>query len=409
MGEHAARFAGGAPGVLHGTKSYLLQDADGQVALTHSVSAGLDYATVGPEHAWLHDRERAEYTSSSDAEALAAAVKLARTEGIIPALESAHAVAEVIKRAPAARVNCSSSTSLAAATRIPTSIARTCRNWMPTRIQTRFRALKEQKRAALIAYVTAGDPSPERTPEIVAALERGGVDLIELGVPFSDPIADGPVIQRASDRALKAGTTLPKVLDIARRIRKTSADPAPVVHLFESGAALWARSPGRDAKAAGIDGCLLTDLSVEEAEPYVNAMRAGGLDTVFLAAPTSTPERLKLVAQYSTGFVYLVSRTGVTGERASLSDSFAPLIATMRAVTKLPLAAGFGISTPEQAAVVAKMADGVVVGSAFVRLIERQASDAEIEAFTRSLRQGMDRQGPYQGPYQGLDQRDANR
>jgi tryptophan synthase alpha chain len=149
---------------------------------------------------------------------------------------------------------------------------------------------------------------------------------------------------------------------------------------------------GRDAKAAGIDGCLLTDLSVEEAQPYVKAMREADLDTVFLGAPTSTPERLKLVARYSTGFVYLVSRTGVTGERASLSNASAPLIASMRAVTNLPLALGFGISTPDQAAAVAKMADGVVVGSAFVRLIEKQVSDAEIEAFARSLRQGMDRE-----------------
>ncbi len=280
---------------------------------------------------------------------------------------------------------------------------------MPTRIQTRFRALKEQKRAALVAYVTAGDPSLDRTPAIVAALERGGADIIELGVPFSDPIADGPVIQAASERALKAGATLPKVLDIARRIRETSQIPLVLFTYLNPALRYGFEALGRDAKSAGIDGCLLTDLSVEEAEPYVKAMRDADLDTVFLGAPTSTPERLKLVARYSTGFVYLVSRTGVTGERASLSDASAPLLASMRAVTDLPMALGFGISTPEQAAVVAKMADGVVVGSAFVRLIERQASDAEIEAFTRSLRQGMDRQGSYQGPYQGLDQRDANR
>ena len=148
----------------------------------------------------------------------------------------------------------------------------------------------------------------------------------------------------------------------------------------------WAATP----RPRAIDGCLLTDLSVEEAEPYVNSMRAAGLDTVFLAAPTSTAERLKLVAQYSTGFVYLVSRTGVTGERAALSDSLGPLVEVMRGATTLPLAAGFGISTPEQAGAVAKMADGVVVGSAFVRLIENHASDAQIEAFARSLREGMD-------------------
>lgn len=261
---------------------------------------------------------------------------------------------------------------------------------MPTRIQTRFHALQEQKRAALVAYVTAGDPSPERTPAIVAALERGGADVIELGVPFSDPIADGPVIQAASERALKAGTTLIKVLEIAREIRKTSEIPLVLFTYLNPAMRYGLEKLASDAKAAGIDGCLLTDLSVEEAEPYVKAMRAADLDTVFLGAPTSTAERLKLVARYSTGFVYLVSRTGVTGERTSLSDAAAPLLTAMRAATKLPLALGFGISTPEQASAVAKMADGVVVGSAFVRMIEKNASDAEIEAFTRSLRQGMD-------------------
>jgi tryptophan synthase alpha chain len=180
------------------------------------------------------------------------------------------------------------------------------------------------------------------------------------------------------------------VLDIARKIRETSQVPLLLFTYLNPAMRYGFERLGRDAKAAGIDGCLLTDLSVEEAEPYVNAMRAAGLDTVFLAAPTSTPERLKLVAKYATGFVYLVSRTGVTGERAALSDSLEPLVKAARAVTNLPLAAGFGISTPEQAHAVAKMADGVVVGSAFVRLIERNAADSEIEAFARQLRQGMD-------------------
>jgi len=261
---------------------------------------------------------------------------------------------------------------------------------MPTRIQTRFHALKERKRAALVAYVTAGDPSPERTPEIAAALERGGADVIELGVPFSDPIADGPVIQAASERALKAGTTLAKVLDIARRIREKSEIPLLLFTYLNPVLHYGLEKLARDAKAAGIDGCLLTDLSVEEADPYVKAMREAGLDTVFLAAPTSTPERLKLIARYSTGFVYLVSRTGVTGEQAALSNAAEPLIRSMRAVTDLPLALGFGISSPEQASAVAKMADGVVFGSAFVRMIEKCSGDAAIEAFARSLRQGMD-------------------
>ena len=263
---------------------------------------------------------------------------------------------------------------------------------MTTRIQALFQTAR---RKALIAYITAGDPSPDRTPSLVAALERGGVDLVELGVPFSDPIADGPVIQRGAARALKAGTNVRKVLDVARRIREHSQIPLLLFTYLNPVLRYGLEALARDAKAAGIDGCLLTDLSVEEAAPYVSAMRAGDLDTVFLAAPTSTPERLKLVADYSTGFVYLVSRTGVTGERATLSDSLGPLVMAMRGLTKLPLAAGFGISTAEQAAAVAKVADGVVVGSAFVRLIEEGQNDpaleARLEAFARELRQGIDR------------------
>ena len=206
-------------------------------------------------------------------------------------------------------------------------------------------------------------------------------------MPFSDPIADGPVIQRAAARALKAGTTVPKVLDIARQIRKTSEIPLLLFTYLNPVLRYGLDKLARDAKAAGIDGCLLTDVSVEEAEPYVAAMRAAGLDTVFLAAPTSTERRLKLVAQYSTGFVYLVSRTGVTGEQAALSESLGPLVDKMRAVTKLPLAAGFGISTPEQAGAVAKMADGVVVGSAIVRQIEKDP--AGLEALAGSLSERM--------------------
>jgi len=260
---------------------------------------------------------------------------------------------------------------------------------MPTRIQALFSDAAKQHRAVLIGYLTAGDPTPERTPEIVAALERGGVELIELGVPFSEPIADGPVIQRGAERALRAGTNVPKVLEIARKIREHSQIPILLFTYLNPVLRYGLDRLAADAKAAGIDGCLLTDLSVEEAESYMDAMHSAGLDTVFLAAPTSTDARLKLVAKYSTGFIYLVSRTGVTGERAALSDALAPLIERTRAVTKLPLAAGFGISTPEQASAVAKMADGVVVGSAIVRMIEKNASDAELEAFARSLRAGM--------------------
>src|ERR1700683_1232609 len=230
---------------------------------------------------------------------------------------------------------------------------------MTTRIHRLFDRLKAEKRPALIAYITAGDPSPSVTPDLVAALERGGADLIELGVPFSDPIADGPVIQRGSDRALKAGTKLTTVLEIASQIRQRSQIPLLLFTYMNPVLRFGLEPLASAAVASGIDGCLLTDLSVEEAEPYIHVMRKAGLDTVFLAAPTSSQRRLELVAKYSTGFVYLVSRKGGTGERSSISDSVAPLVMAMRGVTQLPLAVGFGISTPEHVRAIGSLADGV--------------------------------------------------
>jgi tryptophan synthase alpha chain len=253
-----------------------------------------------------------------------------------------------------------------------------------TRIAQLFAALKEQNRCGMIAYLTAGDPSPEATGALVAALERGGADLIELGVPFSDPIADGPVIQQAGERALRAGTTLSKVLAIAVGIRKTSQIPLLLFTYLNPALRYGFERLARDAKAAGIDGCLLTDVSVEEARDYVKIMRAADLDTVFLAAPTSTDARLKLIAEYSSGFVYLVSRTGITGERQTIAESAMPLIERMRAHTNLPLAMGFGISTPEHVAELAGKVDAVVVGSAIVRQIERDPS--KLEAFMRDMK-----------------------
>ncbi len=263
----------------------------------------------------------------------------------------------------------------------------------PTRIGRLFDRLRETGHKGLIAYLTAGDPSPERTPALVEALERGGADLIELGVPFSDPIADGPVIQRAGERALRAGTNLRKVLEIAARIRERSQVPLLLFTYLNPVLRYGLDALARDAAAAGIDGCLLTDASVEEAHAYVDAMHRHGLDTVFLAAPTSTERRLKLVAQYSTGFVYLVSRTGVTGQRDSLSASVGPLIRAMRAVTALPLAVGFGVSRPEHVAELGRQVEAVVVGSAIVNLIERNAENAslemQLESFARELKHGF--------------------
>lgn len=258
-----------------------------------------------------------------------------------------------------------------------------------SRITRLFDTCSAGKRKAFIAYLTAGDPSPEATVPLVLALERGGADLIEMGVPFSDPIADGPVIQRASERSLEKGTTMKRILEMVRQIRNQSEIPLllfsylnPVMHYgFEDLA--------RDAAEAGIDGILLTDLSVEEAEAPVKRIREQSLDTVFLAAPTSSERRLGLVGKHSSGFVYLVSRTGVTGERASLSEQAIPLVERMRRHTSLPLAVGFGISTPDQVAEVAKFADGVVVGSGIVKTIEANLNSpgltAQVEAYTRKM------------------------
>ena len=265
---------------------------------------------------------------------------------------------------------------------MPTTIA-------ATRIGQLFERCANEKRKAFVAYLTAGDPNREATVPLVRALERGGADLIELGVPFSDPIADGPVIQRASERALQAGTTLERILEMVREIRRESEIPLllfsylnPVLHYGYD-------RLGREAAAAGVDGILLIDLSVEEAEAPVQQLRSHGLDTVFLGAPTSSDRRLELVGKHSSGFIYLVSRTGVTGEQSSLSAHAIPLIERMRRHTDLPLAVGFGISQPEHVAEVARFADGVVVGSAIVKTIEANLGSGNVpsavEAFTRKL------------------------
>ena len=257
-----------------------------------------------------------------------------------------------------------------------------------TRIGLLFERLRNEHRQGMVAYLTAGDPTPEATPGLVAALERGGADLIELGVPFSDPIGDGPIIQAAGDRALRAGMTMKRVLETAAEIRKTSQIPLLLFTYLNPALRYGFARLAADAKAAGIDGCLLIDVSVEEAGDYVKVMRDAGIDTVFLAAPTSTDHRLRLVAQYSSGFIYLVSRTGITGEQQSLSDTALPLIERMRALTKLPLAMGFGISNAAQVASVASHADAVVVGSAIVRQIARDPAGVEslMRELTRPLR-----------------------
>jgi tryptophan synthase alpha chain len=239
-----------------------------------------------------------------------------------------------------------------------------------TRIGERFAKRRAEGRPAFVAFLTAGDPSLERTVECALALDAAGADVLELGVPFSDPLADGPVIQRASERALGRGVALSDVLEAVRRIRRASELPLLLFSYFNPLLQHGLARLAREAKAAGIDGVLVTDLPPEEAAEWIAHAREADLDTVFLASPTSPDERLARVADASRGFVYAVSRTGVTGERQSLSSDARPLVERLRARTSVPVALGFGLSTPEQVREAAAVADGVVVGSALVRFLE---------------------------------------
>ena len=238
------------------------------------------------------------------------------------------------------------------------------------RIGERFARRRAERKPAFVAFLTAGDPSLDATVDAAVALDRAGADVLELGVPFSDPLADGPVIQRASERALARGVTLPRVLETVPRIRERSGLPLLLFSYYNPLLQYGLERLAREARAAGADGALVTDLPPEEAGEWVAAARAVDLDTVFLASPTSPPERLRRVAEASRGFVYAVSRTGVTGERQALSEDARPLVARLRALTDVPVALGFGLGTPDQVKDAGAVADGVVVGSALVRFLE---------------------------------------
>jgi len=272
-----------------------------------------------------------------------------------------------------------------------------------TRISKRFAGLRAAGELGIVAYITAGDPTLDATLKFVLALAEAGADVIELGVPFSDPLADGPTIQRASERALKSGTTLAGVLELVRRIRQ-SASPAKEVPLvlfsyynpiLQMGLEKFAATAARN----GADGVLVTDLTPEESADYRQILAAQKLDTVFLGAPTSTDERLGKIAACSSGFLYLISRTGVTGAKDSLPDDLPALIRRARAVTELPIAVGFGISLPGHVSVLGGLADAAVIGSALVSEIEKAKSVDEaanalaqrIGLLQQAARQGLSR------------------
>ncbi|HKW63618.1 MAG TPA: tryptophan synthase subunit alpha [Candidatus Acidoferrum sp.] len=252
---------------------------------------------------------------------------------------------------------------------------------MKKRIHERFRGLREAGELGIVAYITAGDPTLDATLKFVLALAEAGADVIELGVPFSDPLADGPTIQRASERALKSGTTVARVLELVRRIRQTSQVPLVLFSYYNPMLQMGLEKFASAAEAAGADGVLATDLTPEESDDYRRILAAHHLDTIFLGAPTSTDERLAKIAGCSSGFMYLISRTGVTGAKDALPDDLPALLRRARAVTRLPIAVGFGISLPGHVSVLGGLADAAVVGSALVAEIER-ATKSGVSAST---------------------------
>lgn len=256
-----------------------------------------------------------------------------------------------------------------------------------SRIENKFKEVLGRRGKAFIPYVMAGHPNLQRTKELVAILEECGADIIELGVPFSDPLADGPTIQKAAQLALSQGVTLRKVIEFVGMLRKSTQIPIVLMTyynlIFRYGEEMFVR----DASAAGVDGIIVPDLPPDEAGSMLSFSRHKGFDVIFLLAPTSTGERIKKVAKASQGFIYYVSMTGITGSKLSVDASIGSHIADIRQISRKPVAVGFGISTPEEAEGIAKIADGVIIGSAIVKRVED--ADEDLKKYLIALRKSI--------------------
>ncbi|MEN8263644.1 MAG: tryptophan synthase subunit alpha [Nitrospirota bacterium] len=255
-----------------------------------------------------------------------------------------------------------------------------------SRITKAFIELKKAERKAMIPYIMAGDPSLEATKKLVVELEEAGADIIELGVPFSDPLADGPTIQKASERSLQKGTTLRKVLTLVKQIRKDSEIPLILMTYFNPVFKFGIEPFIKQAVKAGVDGVIIPDLIPDEAADFTRLSKKHKLDTIFLLAPTSTPDRINKVAKASTGFIYFVSITGITGSRLSISKTMKKTLNSIKRISSKPVAVGFGISNPDEASTVSKLADGVIIGSAIVKLIAQKKS---IRNFVKNIRKAI--------------------
>ena len=258
------------------------------------------------------------------------------------------------------------------------------------RIDKKFKELKKKRQKAFIAYVTAGDPALAVTERIVLALEGAGVDIIELGIPFSDPLADGPTIQAASHRALIKGVNLRKIFSAVKELRKVTGIPLAFMTYYNPVLRYGVKNFVASCEQTGVDGVIIPDLPVEEAKDLIRHSRAAGVATIFLAAPTSTKARIKRIAQNSSGFIYYVSLTGVTGARNKLSAEVASKVRLIKSMTKKPVAVGFGVSNARQARDIARAADGVIIGSAIVKIIERNQKNhkallSKVSSFSKGL------------------------
>ena len=258
------------------------------------------------------------------------------------------------------------------------------------RIEERFAQLRAAKKTGLVTYVTAGDPDLERSAEIIKRLDKAGADVLEIGVPFSDPLADGPVIQRATERALAAGVTLKGVLGMLKTLRPTISAPIVIFSYANPILRMGLDTFVNDARAAGVDGVLTLDMPPEEGDAFRAAFDGAGIDTIFLLSPTTTVERIRRASELGSGFLYGISRLGVTGVRDNVDDSARELAERVKAETRLPLALGFGISRPEHVRSIGQWADAAVVGSALVKVIAEHGQSAglldEVERYVRWLR-----------------------
>ena len=373
----------GVPGVVHGMRSYLMQDEYGQVEEAHSVSAGLDYPGVGPEHSFLGSIGRAEYPPVTDDEVLAAFALLARREGILAAFEPAHALAWVVREAPVARRTHGA--------RQPVRPRRQGRrpgdgadDRLMARMEQHLRTARDGGRKLLVPYITGGYPGWE---DAVRAAAAAGADGIEIGIPFSDPVMDGPVIQQASQAALDAGANPPAILDAVGGL--DVGIPLAVMTYYNLVHHDGHRRFAGRLVAAGVDACILPDLPLEESAPWCRAADEAGVETVMLAAPTAPAERLPRIVARARGFVYSVGLLGVTGERAALAATATELAGRLKAITDLPVLVGVGVSNADQAREACRVADGVVQGASVVRRLMEQGPDA-VGAYVAEVRAALD-------------------